>query len=454
MQHVTTRPWATAGVVLASAGLIAATPVTPHLTDVQARAVQLTAAFDDLVNPYSTLFENTWTNLEAIGTEWAAHPAPFLTQALQNQAGFGQGIAAALQAGDLDAVRNIADLAPRTMAQNFLNVTHALTDTSFSLDLEHVIGDPSAGDVLSALGALLTGNKTTFFGALTKIVDALGSGSPSLNMGIPLALAVDALGAPYHGATALLASGTALSGAVQAGDWSTALAGAFTAPATITDSFLNAPNVDLFEALGSFGSVLGLDLNIDQLASAAAIDLGAAGKISVGGLHGTFPLSGLLAPLGHPEIGATIDYSGATFCPTINIFGCGTGFLQGKLVTFDPKSFPLDLKFGGTETGGLVPALVNWLPQQLADEINGTVPGSWSDISTQFQDLPNWLWSNFQLTSLFGEQGWLGMLTSALGLDSLGLGSLFDLGGLGGLFDPTVLGADLVPNLLGALLGF
>jgi hypothetical protein len=75
--QLTIRPWITAGVVLATAGLITATPVARALPDIQTAAVQLTAGgFDDVSLPQ--LFTNASTSF----TDNILHPfegAPFPT---------------------------------------------------------------------------------------------------------------------------------------------------------------------------------------------------------------------------------------------------------------------------------------------------------------------------------------------------------------------------------------
>lgn len=81
------------------------------------------------------------------------------------------------------------------------------------------------------------------------------------------------------------------------------------------------------------------------------------------------------------------------------------------------------------------------MPHQLTDIINDPVEATWSDIATGFQTLPNYLWDQFQLVSLFGDDGWLGLLTSVLEVD--GLPGWGDLAGLldpilgSGFLDPT-----------------
>ncbi|OBJ70202.1 hypothetical protein A5643_01015 [Mycobacterium sp. 1274756.6] len=485
---------------LAGAGMIAVTPVAAAqpLLDVQARAVHLTSAFDDLINPYSDLATNTWGNLEAIATERFANPAPLLSQVLDNHTGFGAGIVAALQAGDLDALSEAIDIAPRTMAQNFLNVARALTDTSVSLDLDNLVGQINAPPLLELLGMFFGGGSTINLIPMLQGLADDAVGSWGIQAGMPTALAIDAIGAPYHGIKALMENATAFGDAVDAQNWQAAATTLLISPATTTDAFLNGQGISIFDVLsflgmdaGQLNSLPTIDLptvngipfpnpnyNLlkDPLSHAILTARGDLGSVGVKSIDANFPLNGLLAPMQNPYIGATLEYTGGGiafdeiapvtkfpwYAPCSLQPGCVGGILPG--LKPNPMSFlggeiELAPEYTGTKFGGLVPALVNWAPQELAKEINGTVPGPWNEIITQFGELPEHMWNNFQLTWLLGERGWLGMLTSALGLESLGLdlstvGGLLDVGNLGGLFDPTVLGIELLPNLVGALLGF
>ncbi|ORX03212.1 hypothetical protein [Mycolicibacillus trivialis] len=478
--------------------MTAVTPVAAAqpLLDVEARGVHLTAVFDDLINPYSDLATNTWGNVEAIVTERFTNPAPFLSQVLDNHAGFGTGIAAAVQAGDIDALFEAVDLAPRTIAQNFLNIARALTDTSVSLDLNNLIGEIKSPPLLELLGMFFGGDPTINLIPMLQGLADDAIGSWGIQAGMPTALAIDAIGAPYHGIKALMENGAAFSDAVDAQNWQAAATTLLTSPATTTDAFLNGQGISIFDVLGFLGldagqldslptidlpAVNGIpfpnpnyNLLTDPLSHALLTARGDLGSIGVKSIDANFPLNGLLAPMQNPYIGATLSYTGGTvtfdeIAPVVvpkvcvPLFGCTGGYtipgLSPEPMNFLGGDINLAPEYTGTKFGGLVPALVNWAPQELAKEINGTIPGPWSDIMTEFGELPEHVWNNFQLTWLLGEQGWLGMLTSALGLDSLGLdfpalGSLLDVGSLGGLLDPAVLGIDLVPNLAGALLGF
>lgn len=365
---------------------------------------------------------------------------PFLSQVIANQTGYSETLFGALQTGNFDSISDI----PQGIAQNFLNVFHTLTDTSVSLDTSNLIGDFDLPPVTSILGALLGGG-TGFHDLLRGVIDG-AVGNVGLNLGLPVALAVDAIGAPYFGVNALMDSSTAFTDAVQAGDPSTAFSTLFTAPATISDAFLNGQGVPLDTLLNT----LGIPLN--DLLGGLNLDLGSIGvpggtanlgDLALSGVNGSIPLGGLLAPLGHIELGAMLDYSGGEVI--FNTIGRCPFCYTPPPINIGPDSFPISTEVTGTPIGGLIPGLLNYAPQQLANAITGTMPGSWSDIATEFQQLPTYLSDQFQLTSLFGPEGWLGLLGSTTGLGDITalfdglLGPTAALGDITALFDPAAI---------------
>ncbi|QRY54636.1 hypothetical protein JVX95_01575 [Mycolicibacterium septicum] len=94
-----------AGVAMVSASAIAVTPVAQNSTVIQKAqsfAYDLTAATMDAtaspVDVYGTLFSNTFSNLELLGSAIAANPAPLLNQVLENQLGYAGKFGAAFEA--------------------------------------------------------------------------------------------------------------------------------------------------------------------------------------------------------------------------------------------------------------------------------------------------------------------------------------------------------------------
>lgn len=85
------RPYTTAGVALLGASVIAISPVTPSMPDVQAMqrtvssvGVELSAAVNPIEN-WVQVFQKSVANLGAIGQQIADSPAPILSQIVANQ---------------------------------------------------------------------------------------------------------------------------------------------------------------------------------------------------------------------------------------------------------------------------------------------------------------------------------------------------------------------------------
>ncbi|WP_409428763.1 outer membrane porin GjpA [Mycobacterium sp. SMC-11] len=83
------RPYATAGVALVGAGLVAVTPLSaplPTLSDVQSRAVALTSAWDDVLNAASA-------NVTTMLNNWYLAPGVGMQQFMANQMGYWDQLA-------------------------------------------------------------------------------------------------------------------------------------------------------------------------------------------------------------------------------------------------------------------------------------------------------------------------------------------------------------------------
>ncbi|OBK28547.1 hypothetical protein A5634_20190 [Mycobacterium asiaticum] len=181
---------------------------------------------------------------------------------------------------------------PAQMSQNFTNIVKTLTDTSVT-STANVINDPAT--IPSGIGFGLDLNT---------------------HMGLPLALAIDALGGPVNGLSALNSSAAAFLNAAQAGDVLGAATAAFNTPADVLNGFLN-------------GQVT-VPLNVTALGFPTTLDL---------------PLSGILV---NPS-------------PYTAVADSGFGLPINGVVT-------------GTPLGGIVPGLLNFLPQELAAALGGPVP--------------------------------------------------------------------------------
>ena len=126
------------------------------------------------------------------------------------------------------------------------------------------------------------------------------------HMGLPMVLAVEALGGPISGFSALGSSATAFAIAIQTGNASAAAAAVLDAPAVFANGFLN-------------GQVT-LPLNVDAIGLTTTLNL---------------PLDGILVP---PAF-----YTASTSIGVVT----------------------------GTRIGGIIPGLLNYLPEALAAAIGG-----------------------------------------------------------------------------------
>jgi PE family len=287
--------------------------------------------------------------------------------------------------GIVSAAFSSGDLAsiatiPARIGQNVVNVLSTLTDLSFSV-----------GTNINPFAPV---NPVTH---LLQSVGTLQLGAAFF--GLPIALGIDLIGTPLSTGAAVLSVGSAFFSAMQSGDGFGALVAALTAPAVVADGFLNG-HISL--ALGLPGVTLPL--------------VGGLGGITVP-LTAQLPLGGLLTPLS-----------------------------TTTLVVNNPLASQqalLSVPLGGTPTGGLVPGLSVYAPQQLAVAI-GAQPAYQSLIPVPVITLP----VIGTLPSLAGVVAGLNGLRDGLG----GLtGGLSGVGGLLGGLVPGLNGG--VPGVLGGLLG-
>lgn len=137
------RPYVTAGVVIASAGLVAAVPLGPPALEIQTRAVQLVSteslaadvvsalsvSQDFPVSTWSDVFSNASANLESLQSQFGSDGNPILQAIIDNQQIYSNDLATAAEnAGS--------------------NLTNALQD--FPNVLSNAMNDLASGDVFDA----------------------------------------------------------------------------------------------------------------------------------------------------------------------------------------------------------------------------------------------------------------------------------------------------------------
>jgi hypothetical protein len=144
VMELTLRPYITAGVVLAGAGLIAAVPIGPPAPEIQTRAVHL-ASVDDLGDPTSAAsladnpefplvswadaYSDTTSNLQSLDAQIAADPNPILSAVDANLTNYANELASAAQLS----------------SSNFTNLLQDLSTV-----LTNATSDLQAGDVYDA----------------------------------------------------------------------------------------------------------------------------------------------------------------------------------------------------------------------------------------------------------------------------------------------------------------
>ncbi|OBG27196.1 PE family protein [Mycobacterium sp. 852002-51057_SCH5723018] len=348
--------------------------------------------------PYQTLVSTTANNLQSLVGAVAANPAPLLHQFVTNQLTYGQAIATGFQSAVQNLPAEFVNLPATIQAgvqgvfptiQQFVNnqtgyaqliatsLQNAGNDVmaglnAFPVSLQtglqtlmsgditggvlqlggaflapvftnlNVIQDPvsgllnitpggALGDLLPILGipgqmaqnftnllpagsvpATMAQHATNLLTTLTDLSQTLDLNTGNLHVGLPLVLALDALGPPVATLQAVGSSASAFIGAAQTGDGLGALAALIDAPAVIANGFLNG------QAALPLPALLGGPGGIETITA--------------------IPVGGILTP---PQ------------------------FASLSIPAFGPGSLTLS----GTSFGGILPGLLVFLPEQLAQAI-------------------------------------------------------------------------------------
>jgi hypothetical protein len=200
---------------------------------------------------------------------------------------------------------------PAHISQNFTNVIDTVTNTGIEVNAFLTLG---------------------------------GEATATAKLGLPVALIIDALGAPYNAVHAFGSSATAFVHDLQTGNLPGALATLFDAPAVVTNAFLNGettldlsfpvPNVtETFPG----GALLGGTLTLTNNTAAFSI-----------------PLDGILVP----QTTMTGSFDGTA---------SGTGVTGIALAALFNALLPIDdVVVGGTPTSGLATGLLVSAPEALA----------------------------------------------------------------------------------------
>jgi hypothetical protein len=176
--HAAVRPYATTGVALVGAGVIAVTPLAP-LPDVHIPTLRAPVALTQATNPYTQVFQQAVANLEAILSTAATNPTPILTKILSNQITTLQALLALLpaSAAGVSAAPITPALASPTgalqalVAAIQLAVQQIVTAYTTGLDglppvpqiLQTALADLTSANVEGAINNLLLAAFTTVF---------------------------------------------------------------------------------------------------------------------------------------------------------------------------------------------------------------------------------------------------------------------------------------------------
>jgi hypothetical protein len=352
------RPCASAGVVLAGAGLIAMTPMAGPSLDVQSRAVQLLSTgspleFADLVNPGGVsdqafpittpaeLASNTATNLQDLQNQIAADPAPILEQLIANQATYSNDLATAAENASSDftsAVQGLPDVFAQTSADfasgdvyDGLTVPSSYLLTS-ALEVNH--------DLLNGTSEVAQGMTNSLDRLVNDTGEQLSSYfTTSGDQAVPTWLS-DLIVAPLYGPNAELAGFAGVSQdivtAADNGDYTTVLSDLANAPSTLTDAFLNGydvqtlappppPTAEVVDPDAAM-RLLGLNPEIGFLTGAAdpvRFDLAGPGLVERGTIENIYEASLRIAhDLGPQESAKVVDIANG---PLAELSGSASG---------------------------------------------------------------------------------------------------------------------------------
>lgn len=256
------RPYVTAGVVVAGAGLIAAAPLGPSALEIQTRAVQLVSTEDlaaDVVSaaaaqqefPVSTwadVFLNAFSNLESLQSPFGLNGEPILQAVMENQLIYSNELATAAETAGTNlvtALQNLPDVLSRAMSDLTsgdvfdaeTSITQFLTQTP--LEVIRPLNNgffEVAQSISNHLSNLLAGPDITR-------ADAAGDLLP---LSIPqwvTELVQAQLLAPHAAELAFAGVSQDIVTAIQGGDSTLAFSDLMNAPSTILDAFLNGYNL-------------------------------------------------------------------------------------------------------------------------------------------------------------------------------------------------------------------
>ena len=320
--HAAIRPYATGGIALVGASVIAVSPIAPPLPDihlpnqhdVQAAAVRLTAGWDPLA-AWQNAFNTASTNASTLTNNFFLAPGVGLQQAIVNQVGFLNEVL-----NDPSSIGTVL----QQFATNAQTVATGLTGVNASAATATAANAHTLDGLHSALLSLLPGFLPPGVDAavVTQVLQVLSS---------PLSgLLIGAVGPVISPGVALLNSVLAVGAALQASDPSAALSHLLDAPANAVNAFFNGAdlNLDALVPVIANAGILPAGTTID------ALDYAFGGLLTPGSVSQTYTQGGTLDP-GIPAPGGSILNS------------------LGLTVTTDALGVPLTLAIPSNAVGPL-----------------------------------------------------------------------------------------------------
>ncbi|MEB3034094.1 outer membrane porin GjpA [[Mycobacterium] nativiensis] len=239
--HHAIKPYATAGVAIVGAGLVAVTPaVAPMQTSLIAHDVALTAGFSlsDFTDPYVAAYNTAQDNIAQMMASYNAAPDIGFTQAMNNFSGYVQSM--------IDDPSTIPAMVS-AIQTDFKNAWSAITLMNadqatindvirHTMDSSYLLGNLSGGHevIFNQVPGFLPEDQAA---TLTPIINFLGSPMSALMLG-----SVSPWIAPW---VAMSNSWDDISGALRDGDTSAALQGLANIPANMFDASLNGATLNL-----------------------------------------------------------------------------------------------------------------------------------------------------------------------------------------------------------------
>ncbi len=238
MKELAVRPYATAGIALVGAGVLAISPLAPVAPEAGlSPAVRLSAAVDPIAH-WQGVVSAADENLTGLAADWAEDPAPVLRQVVANQ---------------LEYLSELPNF-PAILQQIGANLEAALaapfaTDLG-TLDDVHQFAFPITTEGLPALEipALLPADLQPLVNLTTTFLSGVLLGAVGPVVGSGLALIADA--------QAIIGNLTG-----DDPDLEAAVNDLINIPASVTDAFLNGgQSLDLTPVLTALGPVIGVEL--------------------------------------------------------------------------------------------------------------------------------------------------------------------------------------------------